>query len=223
MSDLGMPSTFGSTSAAGPMRWREVARPVLLGAMLASAGASTTCAIPTNMAAYLQFSAGQTTAGAQVPLVVASAGPVIGELRRLSGLTWDQLARLFNVSRRSVHFWASGKPMAPSNEEHLWRLLVVVRKVDRGSARANRAILLGAHEDGILPFDLLAAREYERVLSLLGSGEGYRTSTPKISEDARILRAPQRPEKLVGALQDRIHRNEGTVRVAKSVRIRGGH
>ena len=85
------------------------------------------------------------------------AGAVIGELRRLSGLTWDQLARLFGVSRRSVHFWASGKPMAPSNEEHLRRLLAVVRKVDRGSARANRAILLGADEDGISLFDLLAA------------------------------------------------------------------
>ena len=111
--------------------------------------------------------------------------------------------------------------MALSNEAHLCRLLTVVRKVDRGSARVNRTILLGASESGISPLDLLAAREYERVLSLLGSGDGYRASPPKISKDVRTLCAPQQPEDLVGALQDRIHHSKGTVRAAKSVRIRG--
>lgn len=220
MSDLGKPFSFDSTSAAGPMRLRQVMGPLVLGFMLVSLDTSTTSAIP-NVAPYWQIPAGQTTSGAQVPLVVASAGATIGELRRLSGLTWDQLARLFKVSRRSVHFWASGKPMVPSNEEHLRRLLAVVRKVDRGSARANRAVLLGAREGGILPFDLLAARDYERALSLLGSGDGYRASPPKISKDAHTLRAPQPPEDLVGALQDRVHHDKGMVRVAKSVRIRG--
>ena len=221
MSDFSKPFSFDSTSAAGPMRLRQVVGPLVLGLMLVHVDTLTTSAIP-NVVTYSQFPAGQTTSGAQVPLV-ASAGATIGELRRLSGLTWDQLARLFEVSRRSVHFWASGKPMALGNEEHLRRLLAVVRKVDRGSARANRAILLGVREDGILPFDLLAAREYERVLSLLGLGESYRTPPPQISKDARILRAPQPPEELVGALQGRIHHDEGTVRVAKSMRVRGGH
>jgi len=221
VSDLGTPLSFHSTSAAGPMRLRQVVAPLVLGLMLVGIDTSTTSAIP-NVAPYWQFPAGQTTSGAQVPLAVASAGTTIGELRRLSGLTWEQLAHLFNVSRRSVHFWASGKPMALSNEEHLRRLLTVVRKVDRGSARANRAVLLGASEGGISPLDLLAAREYERVLSLLGSDDGYRASPPKISKDVRTLRAPQPPEELVGALQDRIHHDEGTVRVAKSMRIRGG-
>ena len=221
MSDFSKPFSFDSTSAAGPMRLRQVVGPLVLGLMLVHVDTLTTSAIP-NIVTYSQFPAGQTTSGAQVPLV-ASAGATIGELRRLSGLTWDQLARLFEVSRRSVHFWASGKPMALGNEEHLRRLLAVVRKVDRGSARANRAILLGVREDGILPFDLLAAREYERVLFLLGLGESYRTPPPQISKDARILRAPQPPEELVGALQGRIHHDEGTVRVAKSMRVRGGH
>ena len=221
MSDLGALFSCDSTSAAGPMRLRQVVTPLVLGLMLVRIATSTTSAIP-NGAPYWQFPPGQTTSGAPVPLVAASAGATIGELRRLSGLTWDQLAHLFAVSRRSVHFWASGKAMALSNETHLWRLLTVVRKVDRGSARANRTVLLGASESGISPLDLLAAREYERVLSLLGSGDGYRASPPKISKDARTLRAPQPPEEFVGALQSRIHHAKGTVRVAKSVRIRGG-
>lgn len=220
MSDLGAPSSCDSTSAAGPMRLRQVVVPLVLGLMLVSIDTSTTSGV-FNAASYWAFPAGQTTSGAPAPLVVAPAGATIAELRRLSGLTWEQLAHLFNVSRRSVHFWASGKAMALCNETHLCRLLTVVRKVDMGSAKANRTVLLGA-SGGISPLDLLAAREYERVLSLLGSGDGYRASPPKISKDARTLRALQPPEELVGALQNRIHHDEGAVRAAKSVRIRGG-
>jgi DNA-binding transcriptional regulator YiaG len=159
-----------------------------------------------------------TTAGAAV-VVAEPAGAAIGELRRLSGFTWDQLARIFNVSRRSLHFWASGKPMAPSNEEHLQRLLSVVRKIDRGSASANRAALLGVREDGSLPFDLLAAGDYERVLSQLGQGKARRAAPPKLSEEARAARAPRPPEELVGALQNRIHPTSGRLRAAKAIAV----
>lgn len=221
MSSLEMHPTFNATSAAGAMLKRQVRGPIFLGSMLTGIGTSTACELPAAMVLHSQRTADQTTAGASV-FVTAPSGAAIGELRRLSGLTWDQLARLFNVSRRSLHFWASGKSMTPSNEEHLQRLLAVVRKVDRGSASANRAMLLGVREDGNLPFDLLAVGDYERVLSLLGPIEGRWVSPPKLSEEARTARAPQSPEELVGALQDRIHRDGGTARAAKSVRVRGG-
>jgi hypothetical protein len=97
-----------------------------------------------------------------------------------------------------------------------------MRKIDRGSASANRALLLGVREDGSLPFDLLAAGDYDRVLSLLGPGEARHVSPSKLSEEARAARAPRPPEELVGALQDRIHRDGGTARIAKSVRVRSG-
>ena len=213
-------STFDSTSAAGAMLMRRVREPVLVvGCMLAGLGTSTAYAYVQHMVPPSQRPVEQTTAG--TPVVIAErAGAAIGELRRLSGFTWHQLARIFNVSRRSLHFWASGKPMAPSNEEHLQRLLSVVRKIDRGSASANRALLLGVREDGSIPFDLLTAGDYERVLSLLGLGEARRVSPPKLSDEARAARAPAAPEQLVGALQDRIHRASGTARAAKSVRVR---
>lgn len=41
---------------------------------------------------------------------------------------------------------------------------------------------------------------------------------PKISEEARAARAPRPPEELVGALQDRAHRESGAMRAAKSAR-----
>jgi DNA-binding transcriptional regulator YiaG len=206
-----------ATSAAGAMLKRQVREPVLVGFMLAGLGTSTLCAFSPDVLLHSQRT-DQTSAGVSVSSIAAS-GAAIGELRRLSGLTWDQLARLFNLSRRSLHFWASGKPMAPSNEEHLQRLLAVGRKIDRGLASANRAMLLGVQEDGVLPIDLLAAGSYERVLLLLGTGEPRRVSPPRLSEEARASRAPRPPEELVDAVHDRIHPASGRLRAAKAVSL----
>ncbi len=213
---------FDGTSAAGAMLMRQVREPALVGVMLAGLGTSSAYSLPGDVALRLSLSAEQTTAGA--PIVSAErAGAPIAELRRLSGFTWDQLARLFNVSRRSLHFWASGKPMTAGNEEHLQRLLAVVRRIDRGSASANRAALLTVlEEDGTIPFDLLAAEQYARVIAVLGPGESRRAQVPQLSANALAVRSSRPPEELVGALQDRVHRDTGVARAAKSVRVRSG-
>jgi DNA-binding transcriptional regulator YiaG len=216
MTSLEMRPTFDSTSAAGAMRMSPVRAPVLVGCMLAGLGTSTVAAAPLDMVWWSQRAVEQTTAGAIVPSA-PPAGAAISELRRLSGLTWDQLARMFSVSRRSLHFWASGKPMTPSNEEHLQRVLAVLRKIDRGAASANRTALLGVREDGSIPFDLLVNGDYERTLSLLGPGDRRRVSPPKLSAEARAARAPRPPEELVGALQDRIHPISGRLLAAKPI------
>ncbi len=218
MSSLNMRPTFGTTSAAGAMRLRQAREPFLVGFLLVGLETSTAYALPPDVVQRSHCSTDHTTAGASVS-VSAPSGAAIGELRQLSGLTWDQLARLCNVSRRSLHFWASGKPMAPGNEEHLQRLLAVMRRLDRGSARANRAMLLGVREGGILPFDLLAAGNYERVLSRLGAGEARRVSPPRLSPGARAARAPRPPEELVDAVHDPIHPSSGRLRSAKAVTL----
>jgi DNA-binding transcriptional regulator YiaG len=51
----------------------------------------------------------------------------IGELRRLTGMTWDALARVFGVSRRAVHLWANGGRMKDANARQLLGLLAQVR------------------------------------------------------------------------------------------------
>jgi DNA-binding transcriptional regulator YiaG len=208
--------TFDATSAAGAMLVAQVRTPVLVGCMLVGVGTSTAHARPQDVVWRSQRSMEQTTAGAVV-LAAQPAGAAIGELRRLSGLTWDQLARVFSVSRRSLHFWASGKAMSPSNEEHLQRVLALVRRIDRGTANANRSALLGVCEDGCIPVDLLIAGDYERVLALLGPGDARRVSPPKLSQEARAARAPRPPEELVGALQDRIHPTSGRLLAAKPI------
>jgi transcriptional regulator with XRE-family HTH domain len=216
-------TSLTSTSAAGAMLMRQVREPMLVGVMLAGLGTSTVPVLPREqLVSRSPRPVLQTTAGASVVLVERAAA-AIAELRRLSGFTWEQLARLFNVSRRSLHFWASGKAMTPANEEHLQRLLAVLRRIDRGSASTNRAALLAVRDDGTIPFDLLADRQYARLISLIGSEEPTaRVVAPRLSDEVTAARAPRPPEELVGALQDRVHRETRTARAAKSVRVRSG-
>lgn len=165
----------------------------------------------------------QTSAGSMQPEEeeqAQSTNSAIMELRRLSGLTWEQLATLFKVARRTLHFWASGKPVNAPNEERLRRVLAVVRKADRGFAATNRAILLEDRE-GVVPFDLLAGGEYERFIDLVGTGPGRRElKLAPLSPEALEARKPLPPEELVGALQDRVHVDVGRARPGRAVKIK---
>jgi transcriptional regulator with XRE-family HTH domain len=163
----------------------------------------------------------QTNAGMPAELA-EQAGGGIAKLRLLTGLTWEQLARLFGVSRRSLHYWAGGEPMANANEEHLQRLLALVGRIDRGSPAANRTVLMAVREDGSIPFDLLANHQYDRAVALLEHTSFRRADLPRPSAAAVAARAPRPPEELVGALHDRAHRTTGKARAARSVRVRGG-
>ncbi len=216
MTNLELRQSFNSTSADSAMLRLQAKGPMLVGFMLAGLGTSTAYAAPPDMVSRSQRFGEHTTAGTIVP-AAQPGGKAIGELRRLSGLTWNQLARMFGVSRRSLHFWASGKPMTPSNEEHLQRVLAVLRKMDRGVASANRTALLAVREGGIIPFDLLVSGDYERALSILGPGVERRIAPPKVAQEARAARVPPSPEDLVGALQDRVHPASGRLLAAKQI------
>ena len=208
-----------STSAAGPFA-RRIAKPVVLASMLSALATTTTTAAEFENARRAAARDG-TTAGPVDESSTREAGDAIAELRSLCGLTWEQLARLFNVSRRSLHFWASGKPATPANEERLQRLVAVMRKIDRGSGAATRAVLVTPLRDGRLPVDLLAEGRFDEVATLVGPGTPTpHIRRPRISEEARRARMPRPPGALVDALQDPVHIETGAVRPAKSVRVR---
>jgi DNA-binding transcriptional regulator YiaG len=90
---------------------------------------------------------------------VRSSAEAIGVLRSISGLTWDQISKLFGVSRRSVHLWASGRPMNAGHEEALFRLLAVVEALPARSAGERRAGLLMPREGGRSLYDELRAEK----------------------------------------------------------------
>jgi DNA-binding transcriptional regulator YiaG len=99
-------------------------------------------------------------------------------LREASGLTWEQMGRLFGVSRRAVHLWANGGRMNATNAELLGRLVALVRELPGGPDR-RRAALLAPTADGTSIVDRVRARH---------------------DSDARdISGTPFRPEELLGS------------------------
>jgi DNA-binding transcriptional regulator YiaG len=206
-----------STSAAGAFLVRQLREPFVVGLIVVGVGTSAHSS-PTEAAIQALRPQEQTTSGVSIELR-NSAPSSIAELRRLTGFTWEQLARLFNVSRRSVHFWASGNKMTSANEEHLERVLAVLRVADRGSASANRTLLLAPQSDGVMPFEELANGRYDAVASLLGRGSPrIATKVSALSPATKAARAPRPPEELVGASHERVHQELGKARPGKSVR-----
>lgn len=206
------------TSADGALRWARD-RVISVGGALTVQGTSAAelqRRWPSQILATEQTNSGLAAVEDEIPPSAA-----ISELRRRSGLTWEQLARLFGVARRSVHFWASGKPMNAANEQRLGRLLAVVRYIDRGSARATRAAIVTASPDGVIPFDLLVKDAFDDVTERLGAGPGRVIPTlPPLSVTARMERMPPAPEERVGALQDTVHHESGRSRAGRAARTK---
>ena len=148
---------------------------------------------------------------------------ILHQLYRWSGLTWDQIADLFEVDRRSVHFWTSGRALNAENEEHVFQLWATFRYIDRGFAPANRAVLLNPREDGVRPLDLLTQRRYDEVRALLGKGQGRPDEPPSAPVPIERKRAYGLPvEILADALQDPIKLADEPIRVARVARREQG-
>ena len=161
----------------------------------------------------------QTNSGLSAEHHVA-VGSAIMELRRLSGMTWEQLANLFGVSRRTVHFWASGKALNAANEEKLYRVISTIQRIDRGSAQENREILFMIQPDGAVPIDLIRAGRYAEVVDRLSGTQRERRAVTRLSPEARAMRMPMRPAVLANALQDKIHKDSGRTRIARVARVK---
>lgn len=161
----------------------------------------------------------QTDSGFTVKEMQTGSAEIM-ELRRLSGMTWGQLAQLFEVTPRTLHFWASGKRLTASNEERLRRIAETVRQIDRGSARENRDALFTPQLDGIRPIDLIHMGKYGDAVSRLGETQFQRPVLAPLSSEARSRRAPMKPSDLTNALQSNVHRDTGRTRIARAVRLR---
>lgn len=88
----------------------------------------------------------------QTPEIV-SPGLLLRSVRESAGLTWEQIARVFGVSRRAVHHWAAGENMSAHNIEMLARLERMVGKLPGQTAEQKRAALFAADEFGVAPID----------------------------------------------------------------------
>ncbi|MBK9577821.1 MAG: hypothetical protein IPO40_12150 [Fibrobacteres bacterium] len=75
------------------------------------------------------------------PSIEVSAKEGILEIKRLSGLTWDELGKVFGVSRRSVHNWARGEAVTASHDAMIQAVLEKIRRIDQGSAMSTASRL----------------------------------------------------------------------------------
>ena len=135
------------------------------------------------------FSSLSTTQGSIVEQSV-SESPV-SELRRKSGLTWEQLAEAMGVDRRTLHLWEAGRKMRPVHEERLQQILQVIRLADRGSASATRAVLLDSSQGPSIK-DLIALdriQEATHRTAVLRSIEQPPRPT-RLSVEAKEIRRP---------------------------------
>lgn len=115
---------------------------------------------------------------------------LVNELRRVSGLTWAQVAEVFGVSKRAPYHWASGETVSAENHERLGQVMAVLRFIDKGSAEANRNLLLGHARLGQTYLDLLRSGEYELVRDLARKGAGRPSFERMLTQDAEKLRTP---------------------------------
>ena len=138
------------------------------------------------------------------PAAAESTGEAIMEIRQRSGLTWEELSELFKVSRRSVHHWANGKPLAAGHERTLRRMLAAVRHLDRGNQAGTRALLLAIDPSrGASAFDLLKDGRFDEAMGRAEAVRPPRRQRVPLSRAARDARRPPAPALLVGAAQDR--------------------
>ena len=218
----------GTTSLSRPAGGRDHALRYVIAVSGALSIVGTSSARPTRLwAPYVQRT-NATVSGSKPDLTVTqtrreleATRRAISELRRISGLTWHQLGRLLGVSRRTVHNWASGKPLNADNEERLMRVLAIVRAADRGSARATRAVLLDAG-GGAPPFEMLAAMRFDDAHRALGRGRARPVPVlGELSAEAKAGRKPLPPGELLDAKSERVHRDLGRARAARAVRNTG--
>lgn len=151
---LALPGRTGQAKEPTSIRARRVVAPALISAFLFLPGTTSTAyAIsdttfvsagqPTGIGGFAPDTRLPATQGA-----TPATAEAVKRLRAQSGLTWDELARAFGVSRRTVHAWASGTRL---NQAHAARLSVLARVVDSLAAdnpEEARAALHAPAADG---------------------------------------------------------------------------
>lgn len=138
----------------------------------------------TSLSAPLSFSV-QSNVGADS----RTPADLVHELRRLSGLTWAQIANAFDVSTRALHHWASGKTVSADNHERLVQFVAAVQFADKGFADENRNMLLSIALPGQTYLDLLSSGEYAIFRELAGQGLGRPKFEGSLSADAATYNA----------------------------------
>lgn len=131
------------------------------------------------------------TVSVTVQPVDQSPAELVQEFKRLSGLTWAQVASVFGVSSLPPFDWAFGKPVNAKNHEKLVSAVEVLRYIDRGASEDNRNLLLSEAVSGQTYLKLLKSAQFEIVRKIAGNGEGRPSFVQKLTAEASRFNAPR--------------------------------
>jgi hypothetical protein len=181
------------TSAVAPMRDKR-ARPVIPPLLTFTwPDWSQTIAGSPNVGVPISTSANPVALPSLPPLTAA-----IYEIRRISGLTWDELAVIFGVNRRSLHYWANGGPVRPENALRIRRILYAMRRLHRRGAAEARLALLTPGASGTSPLDHLTQDRLDQAIATFNATARMSTIVAPHPDMALT-----HPTELMGALTDR--------------------
>ncbi len=170
-------------------------------------GTSGSCAFAEDLPERLYYSTVGTNAGITRRVDPMPLQAAIVEIRSRSHLTWDQLAAVFNVNRRSLHFWARGARPSSDNAERIGRVLGIVRQFDRGEPERTREALFEPSVTGESVFQLLCENRDTEVMRPPVSRADEPTPRvqrrpPSLSASTRRERSGFSPLELLDALHD---------------------
>ena len=140
------------------------------------------------------------------------------EIRRRSGLTWEKMSELFDVSRRSIHNWANGQNTSQQHERHIRSTLAVIRHLDQGNQAATRARLLTIDASRRSPIDLLSAGRFDEVMAYASGSSVLESHRSPMAPEAQDARRPPAPALLLEAEHERPELGGSKARIARVVR-----
>ncbi len=123
-------------------------------------------------------------------VVGKSPASLVREFKRLSGVTWAEVSKIFNVSPRAPFDWAAGKVVSEKNHKLLGQAVAVLRYIDRGTGEENKRLLLSEAENCKSYIDLLVAGQFDRIKELVGPGAGRISIGETLTRDAHRFNAP---------------------------------
>lgn len=93
------------------------------------------------------------------PLALRRPDQELADIKRLSGLTWDQIAECLGVDRRSLHHWMKGQPVATENEKRLRGMATLVRRMPASAPADARALMMDTSSGSSMIEDLAAGAD----------------------------------------------------------------
>jgi hypothetical protein len=149
---------------------------------------------------------------------IFSAHGTLADIRNLTGLTFEDIAPLVGVSRRSLHHWLAGGTISARKERRFRELADALRAIDRAAGDATRQRLFTRLSGGARLYDLLAAGKFAEASSLAGSArlhqpEFRRVSSKRIGPEVSIADR-------LDILPDRPSGSEGNINLKRSRRLK---